>query len=108
MQQSRFPGFSIDKSVFRAAHRVRRELDRASTVEGEDMTHEECESAEALALRLTEHEQVLSKQHDVMDELASKLKALADMVNENTERLQILQATVESMAGELNRLEEGN
>ena len=39
--------------------------------------------------------------------LPSKLKALADMVNEKTERLQILQATVESMAGELNCLEEG-
>ena len=51
------------------------------------MTHEECESAEALALQLTEHEQVMSKQRDVIDELASKLKALADMVNENTERL---------------------
>ena len=71
------------------------------------MTHEECESAEALALRLTEHEQVMSKQRGVIDELASKLKALADMVNENTERLQILQVTVESIAGELNRLEEG-
>ncbi len=87
LKQSRFLGFSIDQSVFRAAHRVRRGLDRVSTVEGEDMTHEECESAEALALQLTEHEQVMSKQRDVIDELASKLKALADMVNENTERL---------------------
>ena len=37
LKQSQFLGFSIDKSVFRAAHRVRRELDRALTVELEDI-----------------------------------------------------------------------
>ena len=42
-----------------------------------------------------------------INELASKLKAFANVVSENTERLQISQATVESMGVALDRLEGG-